>query len=108
VVVESSPLGFSDAIDVGEFTVTGGFLLNIFGCFVLVTVLMHVSQVGLSVLTSIDESDDMIDLSTANRNTKPAITAKIVSSPYNSTFDSLGYRFVMVFLNPFLSGPCHK
>jgi hypothetical protein len=106
--IETSSFGLSDAIDVGEFTVAGGFFFNIFGCFVFVTVLVHISQVGLPVLAPIDESDDMIDLSTANRNTKPAITAKIVSSPYNSTFDSLGYRFVMVFLNPFLSGPCHK
>src|SRR5688572_14238641 len=50
--VPKGTLGFSDAIDVGELPVAGSFLLNILGRFVFVTVLMHVSQVGLPVLAS--------------------------------------------------------
>jgi hypothetical protein len=105
--VSKGALGFSDAIDMRELPVAGSLLFNIFGCFVFVTVLMHVSQVGLPVFTPIDESDDMIDLSTANRNTKAAITAQIVSSPYNSTLDPFWYRFVMVFFQPFINAARH-
>jgi hypothetical protein len=105
--VPKGALGLSDAIDMRELPVAGSLRLNILGRFVFVTVLMHVSQVGLPVLTSIDESDDMIDLSTANRNTKAAITAQIVSRPYNSTLDPFWYWFVMVFFQPFINAARH-
>jgi hypothetical protein len=104
--IETSSLGLRDAISLGEDAPPLGSVRVLFGCFVIVTHLTEVLQIPEAVSLWVTrllilETEDMIDMSSANKNMRiTATAAPITSIPDNSFFDVSWNILVMVWFRP--------
>jgi hypothetical protein len=101
VVVESSPLGFSDAISLGEDSIALGSGCVFFSCFLIVTHRTEILQISEGVLSAVLKGYNMVNMPTPRTHTHTATAlANIIGPACNECFDWSGYCCVMVVAGP--------
>jgi hypothetical protein len=99
--VETSSLGFSDAISLGEDSIALGSGCVFFSCFLIVTHRTEVLQIPEGMGSTVLKGNNMVNMPTARAHTHTATAlTNIIGPACNERLHRSGYCCVMVVAGP--------